>query len=301
MSVIELFNSRMGSLGANGATRTRRFRVTLSDSAEVQDPLQDEGLPSIGSGFYQFPGMVVKSYSLSSRMSLREFVVDTTYSAPNDLIPPWGSLWQVSVSASVKSVRQDVTTQSEEDRANRLLPTVVGPNIYIEDSEGAYQAKTKVVTLGQVVPDIVSLRQLDVRKREGMDVSVPVATLTLKRRYTHPIINYGQALGKLTMVNDDVFFGAAPGQLQFTALNMAPVQISTLENPSGIGYDAFLGFLWNPNGHQHQITHMYESAEGSVSVVEEKSGDAVVERFSRYLVTSFNAMVSSLGGKITRT
>jgi len=300
MSVVELFDSRGGTEGS-GWSRTRRFKVELAGSAVHQDPLNDLGLPPHGTGFAQFPGLTVKSYSLIQRLNLRCFIVEVSYAPPAALTSTWGGLWQVSVSGSLESSRQFTTTLDQQQLDAGVLPTVIGPNYYVKKGTGEhvssdklFETTTRTVKDGAVQDEKIQLKRLDVRKKEGADITRAVASLTLKRVFAREV-NFGRALSRLSMVNSDNFYGAVRGQLKFVTLNLVPTLIDAAENPTGVGSDVSLGFRWKTDKHQPTLVHMYESPDGGESVIRRVSdGKAVVEVFSGFLETSFNAMLSEL-------
>lgn len=306
MSAIEQFNSRGGSAGSGNWNRTRRFHVHIDSSVPVehQDPFADEALPPRTSGFATFPGVVVTGYTLVERLSIYDWLVDVNYGVPPLLTPSYGGMWKISVSGSLETKKQDIATRSAQQIEDKVEPLIVGQPDYVEvkptegggsrEDETIYTAKSKVYNsvTGKVELVTKTLRRIDLRKREGMQVDAPVAVLTLQNRFYHPV-NYGQALAKVKMVNDSPFFGADPGQLRFLMPSITSFFLSPAEYVYEVGFDVILNFQWRTDGHQHPIVHQFEDPDNPtlVSPVLEE-GKIVVEVFPRYLETSFDAILA---------
>lgn len=304
MGAIEQFNSRGGSSGNGNWNRVRKFHVVGDPSIPIEffDPLADSELPERGSGYAQFPGVVVTGYTPTARITLRGWFVDVHYGVPTTLTPTWGGQWQVSVSGSSETVKQDTTTLDPQQIEDGVVAEIVGQPYYeerVSSSDGefdptVYTTKTRIYRNGEIVGSEKNLRRLDLRKRAGMQVNKPVGMLTLQRRFTRNI-NYSVVLSQLEMVNTDVFYGAARGQLRFKSLNVNPVRVHIVENPTGVGEVVSLNFQWRTEGHQHKILHQYEDPDDSTivsPVLRDKK--TIIEAFSTYLETSFSAMLNEL-------
>lgn len=302
MGAIEQFDSRLGSAGSGNWNRTRRFHITVDSLVPVdkQDPLADSELPEMFTGHATFPGVLVTGYTLVERLSIRDWIVEVNYGVPPLLTPSYGGMWKISVSSSLESERQDVTTRDSQQIEDGVVPIIVGSHEYAElkspnDYSGTvYQARSRVFdpATGEITDIVKDLKRLDLRKREGMQVTKPVATLTLQNRFYHPV-NYGQALARVTMVNDSNFFGAAPGQLKFSSVSANSFLIDKNLYGFEVGFDVVLNFQWKTDDHQHTIMHQYEDPDNPeiVSPVL-RDGKPVMESLSRYLETSFASILS---------
>jgi len=294
MSATLLYDSRLGQRVRTGSTFTDRYLVTIADAASVEftNPLDDDQLPKQDQPHALYGGSIVRSQSVQERLNERNWIVGVTYSPPDFIVPEFGNAWEVSLSGSGQTTR--ILVERGVDN-----PRIIGSNRYFKPPQpdvGAPEAGTHFTEIYENgEKKTIALLQSGERRQEGMDVSDPVANMTMKRRFDNEV-NFGAALARLYTVSNDVFAGAPIGTIRFDAITVTPVQKDPQAVPGGIANDVVLSFMFNREGWKKNITHTFETDSGDVSTihVNDAAKSLVQESFTGYPSTSMFALLDSL-------